>query len=156
MMHPLNLPTITPRVRSLETGTKEIFDPFRKKFVRLTPEEWVRQHFLGFMVDQLGYPASLIVVEASLIFNRMTKRFDILAYTTTGKPCLVVECKAPSIAITQHVFDQVAMYNMTLTVNYLVVTNGLTHFACSIDHQKRTYGFLKEIPAYKEVERGSG
>lgn len=155
MVHQLNLPEITPHVRHSNSGKQEIFDPFRKKFIRLTPEEWVRQHFLDFMVTHLDFPASLIVVEASLIFNRMTKRFDILAYNTSGSPCMVVECKAPSKEITQDVFDQVAMYNMTLTVNYLVVTNGLTHYSCRIDHLTRTYTFLKEIPTFETVNRTS-
>ncbi|MCK9421199.1 MAG: type I restriction enzyme HsdR N-terminal domain-containing protein [Bacteroidales bacterium] len=154
MIHQLNLPEFKPRIRD-DSGKKEIFDRFRKKFIRLTPEEWVRQHFLDFMVTRLKFPASLIVVEASLIFNGMTKRFDILAYNTSGNPCLVVECKAPSREITQDVFDQVAIYNMTLAVNYLVVTNGLTHYCCRIDHQARAYTFLKEIPTFEIVNRTS-
>ncbi|MEI7980357.1 MAG: type I restriction enzyme HsdR N-terminal domain-containing protein [Bacteroidota bacterium] len=148
-MQQLNLPEFTPRVREVEGGIQEIYDPFRKKYVRLTPEEWVRQHFLNFMVAHLDFPASLIVVEASLIFNRMTKRFDILAYDKSGKPRMVVECKAPSVGITQDVFDQVAIYNMTLAVDHLVVTNGISHYACKINHEKRTYIFLKDIPTYE-------
>jgi len=153
MMHTLNLPEFAPQVRNNSNGKKEIFDPFRKKFVRLTPEEWVRQHFLNLMVTRLGFPASLIVVEASLTVNRMARRFDILAYTSDGNPCLVVECKAPSIKISQDVFDQVAMYNMKLRVNYLVVTNGLAHYACHIDHGSSTYDFLKDLPTYESLNR---
>ncbi len=155
MMHPLNLPEFAPQVRQMANGKKEIFDPFRRKFVRLTPEEWVRQHFCNLLVTQLGFPASLIVVEASLTVNRMARRFDILAYTSDGKPCLVIECKAPSKKITQDVFDQVAMYNMKLLVNYLVVTNGMTHYVCHIDHQSGTYTFLKELPTYDSLNRKS-
>lgn len=150
-MQALNLPDAGFRTRTGKNGKMEIFDPFRKKFVRLTPEEWVRQHFLQYMVHQLGFPASLIVVEAALIFNRMKKRFDILAYDSGGKPCLVVECKAPNVEINQDVFDQVAMYNMSLEVSYIVVTNGLSHFACLIDHENRIYSFLKEIPEFKQM-----
>lgn len=150
-MQQLNLPEAGFRTRNGKSGKTEIFDPYRRKFVRLTPEEWVRQHFLHYMVNQLGFPASLIVVEAALIYNRMKKRFDILAYDPGGKPCVVVECKAPSIEITQDVFDQVAMYNMSLEVSYIVVTNGLTHFACLIDHEKRSYSFLKEIPDFSQM-----
>ena len=148
MMHKLNLPDFTPRMREEKSGKQEIFDPVRKKFVRLTPEEWVRQNFLNFMVSYLGFPASLIVVEAELTYNQLKKRFDILACLTDGTPCLVVECKASAVEVTQAVFDQVAMYNMTLLVDYLVVTNGLTHYACRIDHDKRTYTFLKDIPTF--------
>jgi hypothetical protein len=151
-MEKLNLPDITARLRAGNNGQQEIFDGIRRKFVRLTPEEWVRQHFLHYLVG-LGYPASLIVVEAALKYNNLSKRFDILASRTNGTPCLIVECKAPSVEITQTVFDQVAMYNMTLNVPYLAVTNGLTHYACRIDHALRTYAFLTEIPAYSIVNQ---
>jgi hypothetical protein len=151
-MEKLNLPDITPRLRAGKNGHREIFDEIRRKFVRLTPEEWVRQHFLHYLVG-LGYPASLIVVEAALKYNNLVKRFDILASRTDGTPCLVVECKAPSVEITQAVFDQVAMYNMTLNVEYLAVTNGLVHYTCRIDHVQRTYAFLKEIPAFITINQ---
>ncbi|MEI6682586.1 MAG: type I restriction enzyme HsdR N-terminal domain-containing protein [Bacteroidota bacterium] len=153
-MHRLNLPEFEPRTRESKNGKSEIFDPVRKRFVRLTPEEWVRQSFLNFMTVHLGYPASLIVVEAELTYNQMKKRFDILACLADGSPCLVVECKAPSVEITQAVFDQVAMYNMTLLVEYVLVTNGLAHYTCRIDHEKRSYTFLKEIPDYDLVRQG--
>jgi len=148
-MQELNLPVFDARVRQAGNGKNEIFDEIRKKYVRLTPEEWVRQHFLNYMIRQLGYPASLIVVEAAITYNGLKKRFDILAYLADGNPCLVVECKAPRVEITQAVFDQVAMYNMTLTVDNLVVTNGLVHYACQIDHQQKKYTFLEEIPGYE-------
>jgi predicted type IV restriction endonuclease len=147
-MEKLNLPEISARIRAGESGRQEIFDEVRRKYVKLTPEEWVRQHFLLYMISQLGYPASLIVVEAALKYNNLLKRFDILAYRKDGTPCLVVECKAPSVEITQSVFDQVAMYNMTLQVDYLAVTNGLVHYTSKIDHVARTYSFLKEIPSF--------
>ena len=148
MFHKLNLPEFEPRIREGMNGKREIFDPIRKKFVRLTPEEWVRQNFLNFMVSTLGFPASLIVVEAELTYNQLKKRFDILAYLPDGNPCVVVECKASTVEVTQAVFDQVAMYNMTLLVDYVIVTNGLTHYVCRIDHEKRSYTFLKEIPSF--------
>jgi hypothetical protein len=154
-MEKLNLPAINAQTRSGKNGKEEIFDGIRKKFVRLTPEEWVRQHFLHYMTGQLGFPASLIVVEAALKYNNMLKRFDILAHRPDGKPCFVVECKAPEVEITQAVFDQVAMYNMTLTVDYIAVTNGISHYACQIDHKKRTYRFLQDIPTYEFVIRNS-
>jgi hypothetical protein len=151
MMEKLNLPEIIVRTRVGIGGKEEIFDGVRKKFVRLTPEEWVRQHFLHFMIRQLGFPASLIVVEAALKYNKMVKRFDILAYRADGKPCFVVECKSSDVEITQAVFDQVAMYNMTLAVDFLAVTNGISHYACKIDHEKRTYTFLKDLPTYSSI-----
>jgi hypothetical protein len=151
IMEKLNLPDITSRIRPGKEGKQEIFDMIRKRFVRLTAEEWVRQHFLHFMVSQLGFPASLIVVEASLKYNRLVKRFDILAHRADGTPCLVVECKSPGIEITQTVFDQAAMYNMTLTADYMAVTNGLVHYACRIDHEKRTYAFLQDLPTYASI-----
>ena len=152
-MEKLNLPDINARIRTGKSGKAEIFDEVRKKFVRLTPEEWVRQHFLHFMIFSLGYPASLIVVEAALKYNNMLKRFDILAYRSDGNPCMVVECKKPDIEITQAVFDQVAMYNMTLTVDYISVTNGSVHYTCKIDHVNRTYTFLPEIPAFNILNK---
>ena len=148
MLHRLNLPEFDPRIREGKSGKHEIFDPIRKKFVKLTAEEWVRQNFLNFMVSHLGFPASLIMVEAELTYNGMKKRFDILACLADGNPLMVVECKAPAVEVTQAVFDQAAMYNMTLMSEYLVVTNGLTHYVCRIDHEKRSYTFLKEIPEY--------
>ena len=152
-MRLLNLPDFAPRLREGENGKKEIFDPIRRKFVKLTPEEQVRQNFLDFMVTRLGFPASLIVVEAVLTYNQLKKRFDILAYLPDRTPCVVVECKAPSVELTQLVFDQVAMYNMTLQVEYIIVTNGLSHYACRIDHANRTYAFLKEIPTFEMVRQ---
>jgi hypothetical protein len=150
-MEKLNLPDISARTRPGKNGREEIFDGIRKKFVRLTPEEWVRQHFLHYMVEHLGFPASLIVVEAALKYNNLLKRFDILAYTADHRPFMVIECKGPGIEITQAVFDQVAMYNMTLGVEYLAVTNGMSHYACRIDHEHKTYTFLKDIPSYDSI-----
>ncbi len=148
-MQALNLPVIEAKTRA-QNGRTEIFDPIRKKYVTLTPEEWVRQHFIQYLIHEKEVPASLIHVEASLKYNRLAKRSDLVIYTKTGTPCLVVECKAPEVKITQEVFDQVAIYNMTLKVDYLVVTNGLNHYACFIDHAKGTYIFLTEIPAYPD------
>lgn len=152
-MEKLNLPEISASIRPGKNGKAEIFDLIRKRYVRLTPEEWVRQHFIHYMTGHLGYPASLIVVEAALKYNNMVKRFDILAYRTDGQPCLVVECKSPAIGITQAVFDQAAMYNMTLSVGFLAVTNGLVHYACKIDHKNRTWSFLPDMPAFETLNK---
>ena len=116
----LNLPPCDLNIRDLSTG-QEIFDSFRKKFVALTPEEWVRQNFLNFLVDHMGYPKGLVAVEKQLKLNGLTKRCDILAYSKAGNPVLVVECKAPSVALTNEVFAQVARYNLTLKVPFLAI-----------------------------------
>jgi len=146
-MQTLNLPETKLRIRP-RNGREEVFDEVRKKFVALTPEEWVRQHFIHYLVEYRDVPPSLIAIEASLNYNRLKKRSDIVVYGKNGTPCLIVECKAPEIMITQSVFDQVAMYNMTLKVPYLAVTNGLVHFACSIDHGTGKIVFLKEVPVF--------
>jgi len=152
-MEKLNLPGFDVTTRLDKSGRTEILDLVRRRYVRLTGEEWVRQHFLNLMTGYLGYPSSLIIVEASVKYNQLTKRFDILACKTNGKPALVVECKSPDVEISQVVFDQVAMYNMTIEAEYLAVTNGLVHYACKIDHQNRTYAFLKDLPRFEMVNQ---
>ena len=151
-MKELNLPGIDLRIRNKE-GRQEVFDVVRKRHVRLTAEEWVRQHFLHFMINQKKVPLSLIAVETSIKYNNLSKRCDIVVYNRNGKPALVVECKAPEIEISQEVFNQVAMYNMTLKVKFLVVTNGLKHYSCAIDHEKGSFLFLKDIPDFDELNR---
>ena len=149
-MKELNLPGIDLRIRNIE-GRQEVFDVVRKRHVRLTAEEWVRQHFLHFMINQKKVPLSLIAVETSIKFNNLSKRCDIVVYNRNGKPALVVECKAPEIEISQEVFNQVAMYNMTLKVKYLVVTNGREHYSCRIDFEKGSFQFLEDIPDFEEL-----
>lgn len=151
-MQKLELPEFESRIRSSADGRgAEIFDVSRKKFVALTPEEWVRQHFIHYLVNHLGYPLSLISVERKLTFNGLTRRTDIVAYTNDGLPKLIIECKAPAVKISQGVFDQAARYHLMLPVPFLVVTNGLEHFCCSIDYKKQSYSFHEGIPAYKEL-----
>ncbi len=145
----LNLPEYQFRIRSTGKRT-EIFDNLRKKFVALTPEEWVRQNFIQYLIVEKKVPQGLINVEMMLKYNQMTKRCDIAIYATTGAPVMIVECKAPHIEITQDVFDQIARYNMTLKVKYLVVTNGLKHFCCIIDFQNNNYKFIPELPLYQD------
>ena len=149
-MKELNLPGIDLRIRNRE-GKQEVFDQIRRKYVRLTEEEWVRQHFLHFLINQKNVPPSLIAVETTIRYNNLTKRCDIVVYNRNGKPVLVVECKAPEIAISQDVFNQVAMYNMTLKVKFLVVSNGMEHYSCAIDHEKVSYRFLKDIPDFNQM-----
>jgi len=144
----LNLPTYNFKLKSKENKTL-IFDKLRKKYMVLTPEEWVRQHFIHFLTEEKNYPTSLIAIEKQLTINNLKKRSDILVFNTDGKPEIIVECKAPSIKITQDTFDQIARYNLKLKANFLIVTNGLEHFYCKMDYKNETYIFLKEIPYYK-------
>jgi hypothetical protein len=146
-MQELKLPTYKFKLKSNENKTL-IFDNLRKKYVVLTPEEWVRQHYVSYLIEEKRYPRSLIAVEKQLVLNNRKKRTDILVFNTTGNPEIIVECKAPSIKITQATFDQIARYNLKLKANYLIVTNGLEHFYCKMDFEKETYIFLKGIPDY--------
>lgn len=149
-MHKLNLPEYNFRILSQE-GKTRIFDRFRKRMVVLTPEEWVRQNFIMYMINEKNYPESLIAVEASLKVVKRSKRTDVVVYNTDLSPCLIVECKAPHIKIDSTVFDQIVRYNITLQVNYLVVTNGLEHFCCKLNYHDNSYAFLPELPAYKDL-----
>jgi len=146
-MQALNLPTYNLKIKSKENKFF-IFDIIRKKYVVLTPEEWVRQHFLHYLIEEKKYPKSLISIERKLTINNLTKRTDILIFNTRGKPHLIVECKAPSIKITQGTFDQIARYNMALNAKYLVVSNGLNHFQCTLDYENESFKFLEEIPDF--------
>lgn len=149
-MDTLNLPEYQFNTRYNE-GKPEIFDPVRRKFVALTPEEWVRQHFINFLQMDKAVPLSLIAVEQMLVYNTMKKRADIVVYSNKGLPVLLVECKAASIELTQKVFDQVALYNLTMKVPFLIVTNGLKHICCKINFENSSYSFLEEIPTYKQM-----
>jgi hypothetical protein len=146
-MQKLNLPKCNFKLKNSENKVL-IFDNLRKKYLVLTPEEWVRQHFLQYLIDEKRYPASLIALEKQLVINNRKKRTDILIFNKNGTPELIVECKAPSIKITQDAFDQIARYNLKLNAHYLIVTNGLQHFYCKMDFENETYIFLKDIPSY--------
>ncbi len=146
----LGFPTFAFKIRN-GLKTEEIFDVIRRKYVTLTDEEWVRQHCIAYLINEKKYPVSLIAVEKGLSVNGLRKRSDILIYTKDGLPKLIVECKAPTVNITNDVFDQIARYNMTLKVNYLMVTNGLQHYCCIINHENATYQFLEEVPEYEEL-----
>jgi len=152
-MEKLNLPASSFKTRITE-GKTEIFDVVRKKYVALTPEEWVRQNMIHYLINLKKYPPSLMAVEFSLKLNRMKKRADIIVFNTRGKPVLAVECKSGSVKIDQKVFDQIARYNMALNVKYLVVTNGMEHYICRIDHEKKRFYFIEEIPEYQQLNNG--
>lgn len=142
----LNLPEYNFKIKSVQ-NKKYIFDLNRKKWVRLTPEEWVRQNFIQYLIHEKKYPASLIKVEAEIKVNQMKKRSDLIVYKNS-LPHLIVECKAPEVEINQAVFEQIARYNIPLKVNYLIVTNGLKHYCCKMDYSENSYKFIKEIPDY--------
>jgi hypothetical protein len=146
-MKPLRLPVGNFRVKSTEKG-RAIFDQIRKKFVILTPEEWVRQHVVLFLLTRKRIPHNLINIEKQLIIAGTSKRYDIISYNTDGSIHLVVECKAPQIKIDQSVFDQIARYNLALNANYLMVTNGMEHYFCTMDYEKKTYHFISDLPEF--------
>jgi len=146
-MQRLNLPTYSFKIKSSENNYV-IFDIIRKKYVVLTPEEWVRQHIIHYLINEKKYPISLIAVEKKLILNNLTKRTDILIFNNEGLPHIIVECKAPSVKINQKAFDQIARYNLKLNANFLIVSNGLEHYFCKMDKIKETYIFLESIPTY--------
>ena len=149
-MQQLNLPEYTFRIKT-EDGKTMIFDAIRRKFVALTPEEWVRQNFIEYLKTEKNYPASLMAVEKQVTINQMQRRFDLLVYSRTHQPCLIAEFKAPDVKITQDVFDQVVRYNMALKVAGIIVSNGLQHFACKMDYANNTYSYLREIPGYGDL-----
>ncbi len=128
-----------------------VLDVYRKRFVKLTPEEEVRQRFVRYLVEEKGFPASLIMTEYSLKLNKLTRRCDILVHKPAGHPALLVECKAPEVSISQASFDQVARYNLAFRVRYLIVTNGLKHYCCQLDFETEKISFLSEIPAYADL-----
>jgi len=149
-MKALNLPTYSFKIKS-ENDLEYVYDQFRKKYVRLTPEEWVRQNFAVYLVNEKSYPASRMMIEKSLKVNKMSKRCDILVCDDAGRPVLMVECKSPEIKIGQSTFEQVSVYNIAFHVKYLIITNGLQHFCCSVDFINQTVDFLKDIPQYSEI-----
>lgn len=145
-MQELNLPFYNITFKE-ENGKQFIYDDIRKKYLSLTPEEWVRQNFIKYLISEKNVPASLIVIEKGLKLNELSKRADILIYKDYS-PILLVECKAPKVKITQDTFDQISRYNLTFKVPYLIVTNGLNHYCCKIDFDKNSYTFLEEIPDF--------
>ncbi len=146
-MQKLNFPSYKFRFKNNENKTL-IFDEIRKKFVVLQPEEWVRQHCLKFLIEEKKYPNSLINVEKTIELNGLKKRYDIVIYNPDGSIFLIVECKSPSIKLTQNTFDQIARYNLALNSKYLMITNGIEHYYCFIDFKTKSYQFLKEIPKF--------
>ena len=148
-MQPLNLPPFEANIKKMD-GMVKIQDVLRRKFVALTPEEWVRQHFVHFLIEQKGYSPTLMANEVAVTLNGMSRRCEV--YRQEGlKPLMIIEYKRPDVDITQKVFNQICRYNMVLEVEYLVVSNGLKHYCCKVDLQNGTYTFLQDIPPYSDL-----
>jgi hypothetical protein len=150
-MQELNFPKYSFRFKSSENKLS-VFDEIRKKFILLTPEEWVRQHTVRFLITDRKYPISLINVEKVIKVNDLTKRYDVVVYNPDGSIFLLVECKAPNVNITQETFNQIARYNLVLKAEHLMVTNGLNHYFCKMDFEQQRYIFLEELPLFKKPE----
>ncbi len=146
----LNLPEYKFNIKT-ENSKKYIFDCIRKKYIVLTPEEYVRQNFISFLIEEKNFPKYLIAVEMSLKINNLQKRADIVLFDVKGDVRLIVECKAPEVNITQKAFDQIARYNMNFNAEYLIVTNGINHFCCKPDYVHNSYNFLSDIPNYEDI-----
>ena len=146
----LNLPSYEHRITK-EGNSVFIFDPVRKKKVVLTPEEWVRQNFIRYLLSEKGFPISRLALEMKIEVNGLSKRCDLVYYSIQGLPQLIVECKASHIKLSQGTFDQAARYNMTLQVPYLVITNGMQHYCARIKYESNDYQFLTEVPDASEL-----
>lgn len=148
-MQKLNFPSYSFRFKNSENKVA-IFDEIRKKFIILTPEEWVRQHVVSFILEEKKYPKSHVNVEKLIKVNDLNKRYDVVVFQPNGELHLLVECKAPGVPISQHTFDQIARYNLTLKAKYLMVTNGLNHYFCQMDFENEKYIFLENLPEYSK------
>lgn len=147
----LNLPSFDIRLQRDDEGVK-IFDRLRKKFIILTPEEWVRQHFVNYLINHKGFPESLMANEIGITLNGTRRRCDTVVFDKHGSPMVIVEYKASSIVISQSTFDQIVRYNMVLHARYLIVSNGMNHYCCRIDYDNMSYDFLKGVPDYADLE----
>jgi type I site-specific restriction endonuclease len=146
-MPKLNLPNAVLKIKLVE-GTMQVFDVVRKRYLVLTAEEWVRQHFIHYLNSKKNYPLGLMGVEKMVKYNEQSTRADIVLYTNEGNPNMIVECKAPQVKITQDSFNQIAKYNFNLRVDFLLVTNGMQHFCCAMDYENKKITFLEEIPQF--------
>ncbi len=149
-MESLNLPHYNHKI-IIENNKEFILDSIRNKYLLLTPEEWVRQNFLTYLIHEKKYPASLISIEAEIRYHKLRRRYDALLYSKKGKPLMLMEFKSPKVAITQKVFDQIRQYNQHFLVPYMTISNGLKHFCCKHDAIKNTYEFLSEIPEFLQL-----
>ena len=151
-MASLNLPSYDTKIIQ-KNGKKMIFDFLRHRYITLTPEEWVRQHFTHFLVEAKGYPTALLANEVGLNVGGVTRRCDtVLYHRNGGRPRMIIEYKAPDINITQHVFNQISSYNSVFHADYLIVSNGITHYCCFMDYENNNVDFLQDIPLYKDLK----
>lgn len=146
-MHALNLPQFEYQIKNIGSEV-HIFDIIRKKYVKNTPEEWVRQHMIHLLINHYAYPKNLISCEKGLSVNKLAKRSDIVVYNNDLKPYLLIECKAPKVALSQETFHQAARYNSTLKAPYMCISNGLITFSCKINFDTNNFEFLNDIPPY--------
>jgi type I site-specific restriction endonuclease len=146
----LNLPQYSFRIKK-QNDKLVIFDSQRKRYVALTPEEWVRQNFIRFLIEEKGYPAAYLAIEKQLNMNGMKKRCDAILYNKHAQPFLIIELKAPNVAISQATFDQVAVYNAKLKVNFFIISNGIEHFCCKVNLETARYEFFPEIPDFNQI-----
>lgn len=146
----LNLPMSATKIVARD-GKNVIFDVIRKRYVALTPEEWVRQQFIHYLSDYKNYPLALMANEVLLNLNGVKKRCDTVLYRRDLSARMIIEYKAPHVEVTQRVFDQITRYNMVLKVDYLIVSNGLCHYCCKMNYTDQSYIFLKDIPDYDEL-----
>jgi predicted type IV restriction endonuclease len=149
-MTPLNLPPIEAKVKT-ENGRTKIWDGLRRRYVALTPEEWVRQHFVGYLVGEKGYTAALMANEVRIELNGMSRRCDTVVYRRDLMPRVIIEYKRPDVKITQRVFSQICRYNLVMQVDYLIVSNGLEHYCCRMNYAQQTYEFLDDIPNFQAL-----
>ncbi len=150
-MYRLNLPQYKIKIAE-KNGKPAILDILRRKYVALTPEEWVRQHFVHYLIEHKGYPASLLANEVELKIGDKKLRCDSLLYDKYARPHVIMEYKAPTVELTQKVFDQITAYNMLLHVDFLIVSNGIRHYCCKMDYAANKYVFLNNIPDYEEIK----
>jgi len=148
----LNLPQYSFRIKK-QNEKLVIFDSQRKRYVALTPEEWVRQNFIRFLIEAKGYPAAYLAIEKQLNINGMKKRCDAILYNEHAQPFLIIELKAPNVAISQTTFDQVAVYNAKLKVDFFIISNGIEHFCCKVNPETARYEFFAEIPDFHQINQ---
>jgi len=146
----LNLPSFDINVKKIN-GKLAVFDPLRRKFVVLTPEEWVRQHFVNYLITEKCYPKLLIANEIQINLNSQKRRCDSVVYDRSLSPLVIIEYKSPDVPISQSVFDQIARYNIVLRVRYLIVSNGLNHYCCRMNYENQSFEYLSDIPDYTEL-----
>lgn len=146
----LNLPSYETKI-TRHDGKMQIYDAIRRCYVALTPEEWVRQHFVHYLIECKGYPATLMGNEVAITLNGTKRRCDTVVYDRALRPRAIIEYKAPEVKITKEVFAQISRYNLTLKVDYLIISNGLKHYCCKMDYSGNTFIFMNEIPEYEAI-----